>query len=179
MSTLTVRHWQKPDDAALKNILQVQIFEDPAWPPAYAHTLNLGDWLGNPADLGRWVAVSAGCVVGHIGLGTINGSVAEAFAKCTGHHPDQFAELCRTVVDARKRGSGVASALTRAALKSSLAMRRIPVATVLTGRGTWLEMMLNTGWQRIGDIETIAPNERLVLLLAPRKFVDGVNPDGG
>ena len=102
----------------------------------------------------------------------------EVFAAATGCPAEQFAELCRTVVDPQCRGAGVAGALTRAALKTSLLMNRIPVATVLTGRGSWLDQMLQTGWQRIGDIASRAPDERLVLLLAPQKFVDAVLGDG-
>ena len=39
-------------------------------------------------------------------------------------------------------------------------------------------MMMNTGWQRVGDVAAKAPDERLVLLLAPQKFVDAAVGDG-
>jgi hypothetical protein len=141
--------------------------------------MDLGEWLGRPADLGRWVCERDGRVIGHIGLGSLAAATSALFCASTRCPPERFAELCRTVVDPRKRKLGIAGALTRTALKASLGMRRIPVATVLTGRGTWLEMMMDTGWQRIGDVAAQAPGERLVLLLAPQKFIDGAVRDGG
>ena len=178
MSAIAIRDWQQSDDVALLKILREQMAEDPAWPPEYAHRLNLSDWLAGSADLGRWVVLGDQQVVGHIGLGAIQGRVAEVFSKATGLPGDRFAELCRTVVDPNKRGLGLASALTRQALKSALRSGRIPVATVLTGRGAWLDMMLRTGWQQVGELEAKAPNERLVLLLAPEKFVVSPEHDG-
>ncbi len=179
MSAIALRNWERSDEASLTGILRAQLACDPTWPPSYAHGMDLSDWLGQPADLGRWVCTSEGDVVGHIGLGRLTRTSAENFSAATGYHAQRFAELCRTVVDPRKRKLGIAGALTRTALKASLGMRRIPVATVLTGRGTWLEMMMDTGWQRIGDVAAQAPGERLVLLLAPQKFVDGAVRDGG
>jgi len=172
------RHWRPCDDGALEDILRAQIGADPAWPPKYAHQLKLSTWLGGPADLGRWVAIDDHRILGHIGLGTVNGAIAQGFTAATGYRSTELAECCRMVVDPQSRGLGIASALTRAAIKAAMTMQRIPVATVLTGRGTWLEMMQNTGWQRIGDIEATTPDERLVLLLAPHKFVAALESDG-
>ena len=62
--------------------------------------------------------------------------------------------------------------LTRTAIKAALTMRRIPVATVLTGRTTWLEMMLNTGWRNVGDTPADGSSETLISLMPPQKFVD-------
>jgi len=172
VSVVEIRCWRPADDPGLVGILRAQLVNDPAWPPAYAHRLDLGDWLGGPADLGRWVAVDGRQVVGHIGLGNVSGSVAEEFSRATGHRADGLAELCRTVVDPHARGNGIASALTRKALKTALIMRRIPVATVLTGRGSWLQMMKDTGWRPVADIEASGSSERLILLLAPERFID-------
>ncbi len=179
MNSLVVRAWSRQDDDRLTDILRTQLRADPAWPPRYAHELNLSDWLAKPADLGRWVCERHGKVVGHIGLGRLSDEIAQTFTAATGRGVECFAELCRTVVDQDVRRLGAASALTRKALKTSLLMNRVPAATVLTSRGLWLEQMLQTGWQRIGDVATRrAPGERLVLLLAPQKFIDAVPTDG-
>ena len=178
MSTVAVRNWERSDDGSLARILRAQLANDPAWPPSYAHDLDLGDWLGQPADLGRWVCTCGDEIVGHIGLGRLSRTSAQGFSAATGYGARRFAELCRTVVDPDQRRLGIAAVLTRTALKASLGMRRIPVATVLTGRGSWLDMMMNTGWQRVGDVAAKAPDERLVLLLAPQKFVDAAVGDG-
>lgn len=180
MSAFAVRELQPPDDLQLRKMLYTHMLEDTAWPPRYAHQLDIGHWLAAPADMGRWVAVDAEQerILGHIGLGRVRGPAAEQFARATGQRPEQFAELCRAIVDPDARGIGVSSALTRKALKSALDMRRIPVATVLTGRGSWLQMMRNTGWQQVGDIEARDSDERLVLLLAPQKFIDVAGRNG-
>lgn len=178
MSAITIREWARRDDAPLTRILRAQLTNDPAWPPSYAHHQDLSEWLAQPADLGRWVCESEGEVVGHIGLGRLSRNSAQEFTAATGYSAQRFAEVCRAVVDPNQRRLGIAGTLTRTALKASLAMRRIPVATVLTGRGSWLEMMMHTGWQRIGDVSARAPEERLVLLLAPQKFVDAAVSNG-
>ena len=109
MNPLVTRCWHPSDDAALEDILRAQICADPAWPPAYAHQLDLSVWLAGPTGLGRWVATKDQQILGHIGLGTINGTVAETFVETTGYQPNELAECCRMVVDPKARGLGIAS----------------------------------------------------------------------
>ena len=172
MTNLSIRRWHANDDPALTTILCTQMAVDENWPPAYARKLDISVWLSTPANLGRWVCEHDHEVVGHIGLGSMSTGKAQHFCTHTNLPATRFAELCRTVVDPRHRSLGVASMLTRTAIKAALTMRRIPVATVLTGRTTWLEMMLNTGWRNVGDTPADGSSETLISLMPPQKFVD-------
>ncbi len=178
MSTLTIRAWRTADNPRLQTILTAQMAIDPAWPPPYARDLDIVQWLGHPADLGRWVCELDGEVIGHIGLGALSETKAVPFCAATGGRAEQFAEVCRTVVDPAHRDSGAAALLSRTAIKQAMCWQRIPVATVLTGRTTWLQMMVETGWQPVGDSEGANPGERLVSLLPPGKFVQPVLAHG-
>ncbi len=174
MSQLIIRTWQQSDDPSLKSILQGQMAQDTSWPPAYARNLDLAQWLAQPADLYRWVAIFQNRVIGHIGLGSLATDKAAAFCSAVDAQPEQFAEICRTVVDPNQRIQGTAAQLTRRAIKTALQNHRIPVATVLTSRTTWLQMMKSTGWQPIADQPATNPSERLICLLPPQKFIDPV-----
>ena len=175
MSEVVLREWRRSDDSALVRLLEMQCKADPNWPPPYARDSDLAQWLGLPANICRWVAEEAGRVVGHMGLGTPSPMVMEIFNSARPDLAGRFVELCRTCVDEQARGSGVAGLLTRAAIKTALAGQTVPVATVLTNREGWLEMMRRTRWQEIGRVPAVTMDDELVCFLPPKKFVDAVS----
>ena len=177
MSPVQTRLWQPQDDASLVDILTRQLKQDKAWPPPYAHDLDLAAWLAKPADLNRWVAVHEDQIVGHMGLGNPAQPQLEKFVAALGHADIHFAELCRTCIAPEFRQLGIASLLTRVAIKHAISIGRIAVSTVLTNRTAWLSNMLETGWRDVGRLETDTEGTELVCLFPPQKFVDAVlNP---
>lgn len=144
---------------------------DPDWPPDYAKGSDLAGWLAEPAKIGRWVACGSSEVVGHVGLSPVSSDelglrLAEA-ARCD---LDETAEICRLVVDPRCRNQGLSSLLTRQALRASIEAGLVPVAKVLVNRGSWLAMMVETGWQQVDEVESVGG--ALVGLLPPERFVE-------
>ncbi len=170
------RDWQPKDDVDLRRLMQAQMEADPGWPPDYARSSDLAAWLRRPCTLGGWVAVHrSAAVVGHAGLGTLaEGPVAELLCGALGCQPDDLAEIRRLVVAPGMREHGLASLLTRQAMRTAIEAGRIPVATVLGSRRSWLQMMLDTGWQSVGstpfervtgtELHVLAPAERFVEL---------------
>ncbi len=131
------------------------------------------EWLARPADRGRWVAVDQhGKVVGHVGTGAVRaGPVAALLCAALPCERDQMAEICRMVVAPESRGHGLSGLLTRAAMRACIEAEVVPVSTVLRSRGSWLTMMLATGWRRVGATEGGA-NDDLVVLIPPQRFID-------
>ncbi len=154
--------------------MQMQMDLDPGWPPAYARSGDLADWLGAPANLGRWIAVDdAGTPVGHIGIGTVNpGPVAEFLRSALQCDLDNMAEICRAVVDPTARGRGLSGLLTRKALRACIEAGLVPVSTVLSNRGSWLTNMVSTGWRNVGSAKSLVSDGDLVALIPPQKFID-------
>ena len=153
----------------LLDLLARHQLHDASWPPPYTKGLDLAAWLGQPADLYRWVALMDKQIIGHMGLGTPSPACLNLFHAAINDPSIQFAELCRTVTDPSFRKVGAAAKLTRHAIKTALIERRIPVATVLTNRDQWLTMMCDTGWQPIGELPAIDGDDKLVCLLPPQK----------
>jgi GNAT superfamily N-acetyltransferase len=174
MSNFVVREWSACDDDALRSVMRAQMEIDPGWPPPYAREADLAEWLAKPANLGRWVANDAsGTPVGHVGIGAVRpGPLWEAWQSAL--HCDLFeaVEICRMIVDPRVRGRGLAALLTRKALRASIEAGRIPVSSVLVNRGSWLAMMLETGWRSVGIVKSSVSDGGLVALIAPQRFVD-------
>lgn len=172
-SPFQCRPWRSSDDNALRELMQRQMLLDPGWPPDYARTDDLAAWLGRPATITRWVAVDmADSVAGHIGLGAVSGAAADLACrelKCGCEH---LAEICRLVVEPGTRHHGLASLLTRRALRAAIEASRVPIATVLDNRGSWLNMMVNTGWRQLGDVHSAVSDSRLAVLAPPQRFID-------
>ena len=154
--------------------MRLQMSVDPGWPPDYAKSSDLAEWLQRPATLGRWVAVDdQHRIVGHVGLGAVgSGPVADDLCAELACRTDQLAEICRIVVDPDVRMQGLAGLLTRKAMRASIEAALVPIATVLENRGAWLQMMLATGWRSVGKVGSQVQDVDLVVLAPPRKFVD-------
>ncbi len=171
--TFRCRAWRSADDDGLRDLMARQMRSDVGWPPDYARSDDLAAWLGRPATIGRWVAVdTADSIAGHVGLGTLSGAAADLLSCELGCERDRLAEICRLVVEPDTRHRGLASLLTRRAMRSAIEAGRVPVATVLCNRDTWLDMMVNTGWNRIGNVESAVAGSQLAVLLPPQRFVD-------
>jgi len=168
------RVWNHGDDPGLRALMQVQMNVDPGWPPDYARTSDLAAWLAAPANLGRWVAVDeGGKPVGHVGIGSVRpGPIAEFLRSALHCELDAMAEICRIVVDPRVRGRGLSGLLTRKALRACIDAGLVPVSSVLSNRGSWLTMMLSTGWRTVGSIRSLVSDGDLVALIPPRRFID-------
>ncbi len=173
MKEVSVRAWHEDDDPALVDILRRQLELDQAWPPPYAHKQNLAEWLARPANLSRWVAVNPqGRPIGHMGLGVPAASHGDIFSRAIDRANPAFAELCRTCIDPDYRDLGLASLLTRTAIKHAISLGRIPVSTVLTNRTGWLDMMRRTGWTEAGRLPGSSPDDHLICLLPPHRFIE-------
>jgi GNAT superfamily N-acetyltransferase len=172
----TVREWNRGDDADLRTLMRVQMDVDAGWPPDYARTSDLTEWLATPANLGRWVAVDpGGRTVGHVGIGEVHpGPIAELLRSALQCELDAMAEICRIVVDPNVRGRGLSRLLTRRALRACIERRLVPVSNVLSNRGSWLTMMLSTGWRNVGSTRSLVSEGDLVALIPPQKFIDAV-----
>jgi len=170
---ILVRDWCVADDLHLEGLMRAQRELDPAWPPNYAHGLDMPTWLGAPCTLGRWVGVLAGGkVIGHAGLGCPEAERLDVYCEYLGCAADAVALICRLVVSPDSRHSGLSSLLTRKALRHAITSGRVPVAEVLSGRGSWLQMMLDSGWHKISVWAGALPGEDLYLLAPPRKFIE-------
>ena len=170
----SVRVWNHSDDPGLRALMQAQMNVDPGWPPDYARTSDLAAWLAAPADLERWVAVDeGGKPVGHVGIGSVHaGPIAEFLRTALQCELDAMAEICRIVVDPRVRGRGLSGLLTRKALRACIEAGLVPVSNVLSNRGSWLTMMLSTGWRTVGSTRSLVSDGDLVALIPPRRFID-------
>jgi GNAT superfamily N-acetyltransferase len=169
-----VREWSPDDDDALRALMQAQMELDAGWPPDYARRSDLAAWLAKPANLGRWIAVDAeGSPVGHVGIGTVHeDALGELLRDALHCGYDAMAEICRIVVDPRVRGRGLASLLTRRALRACIEAGLIPVSTVLRNRGSWLTMMRSTGWRDVGSAPSGVSSNELVALIPRQQFID-------
>jgi GNAT superfamily N-acetyltransferase len=166
----TVRPWRPADDPALVAILRAHMEVDPGWPPAYARKGDLGEWLGAPATLGRWVAVDPRDEpVGHVGIAPVApGEAAELWTGFLGCEIGALAEVCRNLVKPGMRRAGVSAALTRVALRAAIDAGRVPVATVLHDRRASLAMMLSAGWRSLGNVTGRSGRELRVMIPGSR-----------
>lgn len=176
-----IRPRRAEDDESLRAMMRLHMQRDPGWPPAYAHNDDPADWLSRPATIGRWVAVDgSGNSVGHIGLGAVKpGPCRDALQTALDCSVNDMAEICRTVVHPDARGKGLAGQLTRTALRQAIGSGLFPVSTVLSNRGSWLEMMLSTHWQEVCRVPSEAGNCELVALLPPSRLIDAVRRQRG
>lgn len=171
-AAFTCRAAADTDAPALRSMMHEQQRVDPGWPPDYANREDLADWLARPADLGRWVAEDiGGRVCGHVGLGKVKHEVvSERLCAALECDPDILAEICRMVVVPGLRRYGLSGLLTRRAIRAAIEARRIPVATVLENRGTWLTMMLQTGWREVDRVPSRNAGSALAILAPPVRF---------
>lgn len=171
---LSIRAWDEGDDPALRELMRAQQAGDSGWPPPYARALDPADWLGAPADVGRWVAVDGReRVLGHAGISSVLAADAvKLLAEVLPCPVERAVEICRVVVHPEERFQGLAALLTRRAIRRAIEQHRVVTASVLKNRGSWLAMMLATGWQRVGEIQSSVGAGPMVVLLAPQRFVD-------
>lgn len=169
----TVRPWTPADDPPLLRILRAQADADPGWPPEYARQGDLLAWLGAPASIGRWVALLADCVVGHVGVGPVqNGPMNTLWRAALPPETGALAEICRLVVDPGLRRGGISAALTRKAVRAAIEAGFMPVADALADRGASLAMMLAAGWRTAGSTRSVLAGRELIALVPPQKLVD-------
>ncbi len=174
--SFSLREWQPTDDPMLREVMQAHVTLDPGWPPSYARDGDLAAWLGQAADQGRWVALdSAAQIVGHGGLGSVKPApYRDSLLNALDCDPEDLVEICRVVVHPQMRGYGLAGELTRVALRAAIESGRFPVSNVLSNRGSWLDMMLATGWREIGRIRSQVSDSEIVSMLPPDRFVAAV-----
>ena len=169
-----VRPWHAGDDAALVALLRLQMERDPGWPPDYARGGDLASWLGAPATLGRWVATDAADVpVGHVGNAPVHtGPFADLWSGALACDLSVMAEVCRLVVDPRRRRSGLSDLMTRRAVRAAVESGYVPVANALSDRDASLTMMTNAGWRSVGTAISPRTGRELVALIPPQKLID-------
>lgn len=171
-----VRPWQADDDRMLRDLMKAHMDVDLNWPPNYARETDLAEWLGSVAGKGRWVVEREdGTVVGHGGLGDVKpGPLYDALQTALKCQPEEIVEICRIVVHPDARGHGLAGELTRVCLRAAIEAGLYPVSNVTTNRGSWLEMMLSTGWREISRVRSRLSKGDIVAMLPPQKFIDAV-----
>lgn len=149
---------------------------DMHWPPAHARELgDLDQWLDARSDVGRWVAMdrSTERLVGHVGVSTVPaGDKANIWAEHLSCTVERLVEIGRLVVHPDHRRSGVSGRLTRRCVRDVVAQGYVPVASALEQSNASQSMMINFGWQIIGDVLGKKSKQRILLLIAPRKLVD-------
>lgn len=164
------------DDSGLRELMTAHMAIDALWPPEYARDSDLADWLRADAVHGRWVARSSSdSVCAHVGLGPVSaGAHRDALTDTLGCEASDLAEIRRLVIHPDCRGHGLAGEMTRVALRGAIESGLFPVSNVVSSRGSWLDMMLATGWQEVGRIPSRKSRGDIVSMLAPAKFVDVV-----
>lgn len=170
---LLVRRWQPDDDPGLTEVMQAQMARDPDWPPGYARDMDLAEWLGRPATLGRFSALDRGRLVGHVGVAPVApGPLADLWRAALPPDLPPMAEICRLVVDPRLRRRGLSGLLTRKAVRHAIESAHVPVANALAHREASLAMMLAAGWTAVGSVPSQVADSDLVALIPPPKLLD-------
>jgi len=171
---LLIRTPDSRDDAALRTLMSAQMNIDPLWPPEYAHNLDIARWLEGPADVQRWVAVdSSHGILAHAGLGQVKADVlGQALKRASGLPTQRLWEICRLVVHPDHRKSDLGSVLTRRAMRYCIERGQVPIAKVLSNRGTWLQMMCDTGWRVVGQTVGSDEGTDYFALLPAQRFIE-------
>ena len=173
--TAVDRYRPEVNEGVLSLIL-THMQQDEHWPPAHARARDdLSEWLDARSDVGRWVATAQACgqVIGHVGVSTVPvGDKADIWAEYLSCSVNRLAEIGRLVVHPEHRRSGVSGQLTRRCVRDVVEQGYVPVASALEYSDASQSMMLNFGWQIIGDVLGKRSKQRILLLIAPRKLVD-------
>ena len=85
-------------------------------------------WLADPAELGSWVAVAAGRVVGHVALHPAAGTPVPLWVRATGRPADELAVVTPLFTDRTVPGAG--RALLSRAVEEATARGLLPVLQV-------------------------------------------------
>lgn len=108
-------------------------------------------WLAPAHQLGAWVAVAGGDVVGHVALAPMNEPAPEPFLDATGRPVSGLGNVTRLCVDKDARGTGAASALLRAAVTAGRDRGLHAVLDVFSRSQGAIRFYEREGWSRVGS----------------------------
>ena len=170
---LQVSPWNPRFDPGLLELMEAQKKSDKGWPPAYAHNMNLNEWLAGPANLIRLVGHSTQSgVLGHVGAGTPSSPKnISIWCETISCGPEDIAEICRLIVTPKARRLGLSGLLTKRMVRALVAQGITPVATALAEREASVKMMTSIGWEIIGKEISARTGLDQYLLIAPQKIV--------
>ena len=106
-------------------------------------------WLASPQELGGWVAVEQGRVLGHVALHPARGPALPQWQQATGREADGLAVVSRLFTDRSVRGAG--SALLAHAAAQACAAGRAPVLEV-DALSPARALYLRRGWREVGTV---------------------------
>ncbi len=132
------------------------------------------EFLVRPGELGAWVAVTGGAVVGHVSLlHPRPGWESDGWVAGTGHLADRLAAVSVLFVDPDVGGCGIGGALLDTCVGRARELGRIPVLDVVQEHSVAAGFYARRGWRVVGEARPpwLPPDREPVLLMA--LFDDG------
>ena len=125
------------------------------------------EFVARPTELGAWVAVEGGAVVGHVALLDVGpGWEADGWCAGTGLPASELAAVGVLFVDPDAAGRGVGSTLLTAAVEHARGLGRTPVLDVVSESTRAVRLYERHGWQVVGAARPPwLPDDRDPLLL--------------
>jgi GNAT superfamily N-acetyltransferase len=147
---LTIRPRDADDVAALVSILEAQQ-PGSGYPVRWPLPFPVEDFIARPSEVGAWVAVDDGAVVGHVALTDVAvGWEADGWCAGTGLPASALAAVSVLFVDPTVTGRGVGSSLLEAAVAHARSLGRTPVLDVVSESTRAVELYQRHGWQVVG-----------------------------
>lgn len=171
--SLTIRE-RRPDD--LQEVAAVLAAQAPisGYPHRWPLPFPVEEFLVRPGELGAWVAVLDGAIVGHVAATDVASNwMAHHWAAALGRPGEELGEISILFVDHTSSGSGIGGALLDHAVSRIRSFGREPVLDVVgedTSAGTFYR---RRGWVPAGHVRPHwlpdgAPDVALMTLDAER-----------
>lgn len=165
-STVTVRARRPGDVPRLVELLGAQQAGS-GYPVRWPLPFPVEEFLVREGELGAWVAVVGGEVVGHVSvLRPRAGWEAEGWVAGTGEPVERLAAVAVLFVDPAAGGRGVGTVLLGRAVSYIREVGRVPVLDVVQEHSVAADLYRRRGWRVVGEARPPwLPRDRRPVLL--------------
>ncbi len=163
---VTVRARQAEDLPRLVEVLEAQQ-PSSGYPVRWPLPMPVEEFVVRAGELGAWVALADGLVVGHASLlHPRAGWESEGWTAGTGLAVDRLAAVSVLFVDPAFGGQGIGTRLLDIAVARARARGRLPVLDVVQEHSIAADLYRRRGWQVVAEVRPPwLPKDRLPVLM--------------
>lgn len=166
-SPVTVRP-RSPEDLPVLVDLIARFQPETGYPVRWPLPFPVEEFVVREGELGAWVAVLDGRVVGHVSvIEPRDGWEVEGWSAGTGLAKDEMAAVSVLFVDLSVGGRGIGTTLLDHAVAQARALGRTPVLDVVQEHSIAADLYRRRGWRVVGEVRPpwLPADRRPVLLM--------------
>ncbi len=142
--------------ADLPTLVTILAAQQPAsrYPFRWPLPFPVEDFIVRAHEEAAWVALVDGRVVGHVGVGRVEGELADAFVAAAARPAARLALVSVLFVSPETQGVGIGGRLLDTAVAWARDRQRLPVLDVVASHGAARAVYQRHGWEVVGRART-------------------------